>query len=55
MKKIKKNSSCHSDSMNVSFILHFFFTADVISAILLCRSAKKKTAGNTSFKDSLLF
>ena len=25
MKKIKKNSSCHSDSMNVSFYSSFLF------------------------------
>ncbi len=37
------------------FILHFFFVADVISAIVLYRTAKKKKQENIPLKDSQLF
>ena len=53
--RLGKTGEISKTASVVCFILHFFFVADVISAILLYRSAKKKTAGNTSFKDSLLF
>ena len=39
----------------VHFILHFFFVADVISAIVLYRTAKKKKQENIPLKDSQLF
>jgi len=39
----------------VHFILHFFFVADVISAIVLYRTAKKKKQENIALKDSQLF
>ena len=53
--RLGKTGEISKTASVVYFILHFFFVADVISAILLYRSAKKKKKTDTSLKDSPLF
>ena len=50
--RLGKTGEISKTASVIYFILHFFFVADVISAILLYRSAKKERS--TSLKDSPL-